>query len=62
MLVPPPGEYVADGAARQGAWVLADGSEPPHWPLPGTQTYEADPLRDVRERYAAVRELTARRA
>jgi xylulokinase len=23
VLVPPPGEYVADGAARQAAWVLA---------------------------------------
>ncbi len=31
--VPPAGEYVADGAARQAAWALAGGAEPPVWPL-----------------------------
>ena len=44
VLVPPPGEYVADGAARQAAWVLAGGDEPPAWPLAGTRDYEADPM------------------
>ena len=29
--VPEPGEYVADGAARQAAWVLAGSAEPPSW-------------------------------
>ncbi|HET8640954.1 MAG TPA: xylulokinase, partial [Pseudonocardiaceae bacterium] len=29
--VPPPGEYVADGAARQAAWVIGGQSEPPDW-------------------------------
>src|SRR6478609_1795566 len=33
--VPEPGEYVARGAARQAAWVLAGGAEPPEWPLSG---------------------------
>jgi xylulokinase len=61
VLVPPPGEYVADGAARQAAWVLAGGSTPPVWPATSTQTYEADPVPHVRERYAEVRELTADR-
>src|SRR5205823_5869799 len=29
--VPAPGEYVADGAARQAAWVLTGGAAPPAW-------------------------------
>ena len=31
VLVPPPGEYVALGAARQAAWVTLGGDEPPEW-------------------------------
>jgi xylulokinase len=61
VLVPPPGEYVADGAARQAAWVLGGAEAPPSWPAPGSELHEADPVPHVRERYAAVRELTARR-
>ncbi|MBM7804518.1 xylulokinase [Geodermatophilus bullaregiensis] len=61
VLVPPPGEYVADGAARQAAWVLAGGDTPPVWPATSTETYEADPTPAVRERYAEVRDLTAGR-
>jgi xylulokinase len=59
VLVPPPGEYVADGAARQAAWVLAGGEAAPEWPRPGTTLHEADALPHVRERYAEVRDLTA---
>jgi xylulokinase len=59
VLVPPPGEYVADGAARQAAWVLARGDRAPDWPATDTKTYEADPTPHVRERYAEVRDLTA---
>ena len=36
VVVPPPGEYVADGAARQAAWVL--NGELPNWPLDGKST------------------------
>ena len=61
VLVPPAGEYVADGAARQAAWVLAGGRTPPRWPDARTETYRADPVPRVRERYAAVRDLTANR-
>jgi xylulokinase len=61
VLVPPSSEYVADGAARQAAWVLAGSEAPPAWPAPGTAVYEADPAPAVRERYAEVRELTASR-
>ena len=46
IVVPPPGEYVADGAARQAAWVLSGADEAPAWPgaRPGaTSTYEPEP-------------------
>ena len=59
--VPEPGEYVARGAARQAAWVLAGGAEPPQWPLSGVVETEVDPTPAVRERYASVRDLTAPR-
>jgi xylulokinase len=66
VLVPPPGEYVADGAARQAAWALAASPSgttgpapaPPPWELEKCQTFEADPAPWVRERYAQVRDLT----
>jgi xylulokinase len=58
VVVPPPAEYVADGAARQAAWVLAGGAEPPAWELAGAETFEAEPVPAVRERYAACRDLT----
>jgi xylulokinase len=61
VLLPTPGEYVADGAARQAAWVLAGTPAPPHWAAADTVTFEAEPTPAVRERYAQVRELTARR-
>ena len=32
-MVPQPGEYVADGAARQAAWVLSGAEAPPEWSL-----------------------------
>jgi xylulokinase len=59
--VPPAGEYVADGAARQAAWVLSEAADPPPWELADVVTYEADPAPDVRRRYADVRDLTAAR-
>jgi xylulokinase len=59
--VPPPGEYVADGAARQAAWVLAGAADPPAWEVTGTEAYQADATPWVRERYAEVREMTADR-
>jgi xylulokinase len=58
VLVPPPGEYVADGAARQAAWVLSGAEAPPNWAQPGVQEFEAAPAVGVRERYAEVRGRT----
>ncbi len=61
VLVPEPGEYVANGAARQAAWALAGGDTPPVWELSTVERYEADPVPAVRERYAEARELTLNR-
>jgi xylulokinase len=61
VVVPRPGEYVADGAARQAAWLLAGSAAPPDWQAAGTELFDADPAPAVRERYAEVRELTAHR-
>jgi xylulokinase len=55
VLVPPPGEYVADGAARQAAWLALGRAEPPVWELAGVRSYEADPVPAIRERYATAR-------
>ncbi len=63
VVVPPPGEYVADGAARQAAWVLAAQSDAataePVWDVAGTRSFDGDLTPGVRERYAEVREMTA---
>ncbi|MDJ0394648.1 FGGY family carbohydrate kinase [Rhodococcus sp. G-MC3] len=58
VVVPEPGEYVADGAARQAAWALARTPEPPQWASAPARNYEADPTPAIRERYAEVRDLT----
>jgi xylulokinase len=56
--VPPPGEYVADGAALQAAWVLDGGARPPQWERSRAQVYEAEPQPEVRAAYAAARVAT----
>lgn len=56
--VPPPGEYVADGAARQAAWVLAGGDRPPAWRgLRDGETARFDPapVPGLRSAYAEAR-------
>jgi xylulokinase len=57
VLVPPAGEYVADGAARQAAWIALGGTEPPKWTDSGAERFEADPTPRVRESYARARDL-----
>jgi xylulokinase len=59
VVVPEPAEYVARGAARQAAWVLAGTSEPPDWPAPASVSFTGGAAPQVRERYAALREATA---
>ncbi|MCL2735236.1 MAG: xylulokinase [Propionibacteriaceae bacterium] len=58
VITPDDAEFVALGAARQAAWVLRGGDQPPVWPVQGSQTYTATYEPSVRERYAAVREMT----
>lgn len=55
VVLPPAGEYVARGAARQAAWALT--GTLPDWPLPATDTLTADPTPAVRTAYAALREV-----
>lgn len=61
VLVPEPGEYVADGAARQAAWVLSGASEAPQWTASSVQRFQAEPTAFIRERYASRRHLFAER-
>lgn len=56
VVVPAPGEYVADGAARQAAWALLGGDTPPVWATAGQRELEPEPVSEVREAYAAARE------
>ncbi|MFI5936888.1 xylulokinase [Actinoplanes sp. NPDC051494] len=56
VLVPPPGEYVADGAARQAAWVTAGGDLPPEWSAETPEVYEDRGVPLIREQYAAARD------
>ncbi|WP_422774318.1 xylulokinase [Plantactinospora sp. WMMC1484] len=62
VLVPPLGEYVADGAARQAAWVLSGDKRPPSWTVGQVETYEADAVPAIRERYAVARTNVTDRA
>ena len=54
--VPEPGEYVADGACRQAAWVLSGAEQPPDWQLGATRRYSAHAHADIRTRYAEAKE------
>jgi xylulokinase len=56
VLVPPPGEYVADGAARQAAWVTLGGDVPPTWSAETPSLYEDSPVPLIREQYAAAQD------
>ncbi|MGW5016262.1 FGGY-family carbohydrate kinase, partial [Micromonospora chalcea] len=55
VVVPPPGEYVADGAARQAAWVALGGDTPPTWSVGDTEEYTGEAVPAIRERYAHAR-------
>lgn len=53
--VPEPGEYVADGAARQAAWVLSGAAEPPVWELAPITVYAGETRSPAPYRAAAAR-------
>ncbi|MEI6623534.1 MAG: FGGY-family carbohydrate kinase, partial [Actinomycetes bacterium] len=61
VLVPTPGEYVADGAARQAAWVLSGSEQPPAWPMAGSAQFDGEAVPGIRDRYADARDLTLTR-
>lgn len=54
--VPAPGEYVADGAARQAAWTLTGDAAPPEWTLAESTRHEADAVPEIRARYGEAAE------
>lgn len=55
VVVPPPDEYVAIGAARQAAWVLTGAAAPPAWPIDDAMVFDAPVLGAIRARYAEAR-------
>ncbi|MFV0428021.1 MAG: xylulokinase [Arachnia sp.] len=57
--VPPAAEYVALGAARQAAWALEGGSQPPAWELAGATHIDAEHHPEVLERYLELKNSTA---
>ncbi|MGJ0120893.1 xylulokinase [Williamsia sp. MIQD14] len=60
VLVPEPGEYVADGAARQAAWALTGDDTPPRWALSATERFEGDHDPSILEQYRAAQAQTYR--
>lgn len=59
VLIPAPGEYVADGAARQAAWALT--GILPDWDTTTTEVMTAPPTPEVREQYAERRHMWVER-
>ena len=57
VVVPPEGEYVADGAAKQAAWVLL--AQMPQWNLGEVTHHTTKPTPDVMDRYRTLRDNTA---
>lgn len=59
--VPAPAEYVADGAARQAAWVLNGTAQPPAWHVSESAVVEEPASPAVRDLYSQRRHLVANR-
>ena len=58
VLVPPAGEYVANGAARQAAWALLGGNSAPIWDLGTIEKVNSNATPEVVERYRTLRDRT----
>ena len=56
VLVPPIGEYVANGAAKQAAWALL--GQMPQWDLGHVQHHSSAPTPGVMEKYRTLKEKT----
>ena len=57
VVVPPAGEYVADGAAKQAAWALL--GEMPTWHSGATQAFNEKPTPHVMDKYRTLRDNTS---
>ena len=57
VVVPPAGEYVADGAAKQAAWALL--GEMPTWDLGEVSHHSSPSTPDVMDHYRSLRDNTA---
>ncbi|MEY4036918.1 MAG: hypothetical protein RL201_299 [Actinomycetota bacterium] len=58
VLVPPAGEYVANGAARQAAWALLGSESAPIWDLGKIEKVSATATPEVVDRYRTLRDRT----
>ena len=58
VLLPPAGEYVANGAARQAAWALLGTDTAPVWDLGRIEKVSAPATPDVVQRYRTLRDAT----
>ncbi len=56
VIIPPAGEYVADGAARQAAWALL--GDAPDWDLGKVAHVQSSPTPHVLEKYRLLRDAT----
>ena len=56
VIIPPTGEYVADGAARQAAWALL--GEAPEWNLGKVTHVQTKATPEVMDRYRTLRDAT----
>ena len=56
VLVPPAGEYVADGAAKQAAWALL--GEMPTWDLGNVVHHKSTSTPQVMDKYRTLRDNT----
>lgn len=58
VILPTPGEFVADGAARQAAWALTGTELPPEWNLGAVKEIESPATPFVMEQYRELRDRT----
>jgi xylulokinase len=58
VLIPPAGEYVADGAARQAAWALSGNTDAPIWNFGEVEKVSAKASPDVFANYQELRDRT----
>ena len=56
VMIPPAGEYVADGAARQAAWALL--GRAPQWNLGEVRSVQSQPTPHVMDQYQILRDAT----